>query len=135
MSTLAHHSPNSQHQHSEPDRPDHHPSGITSRVPGLYFAGLPANFTRNSRNSVYRAVDYTFIHHVPEHIRRNPKERPDNRRAINFVHIIFVEQEFVETVRPLGKFLRRVWLAYINPPSHKQSDNRKHHRRPSQSVK
>src|SRR5580658_7460006 len=135
MSTLAHHSPNSQHQHSEAHSADHHPCGITSRVPGLYFASLSPNFSRHTRHAVHRAVDHALVHHVPEHIRRNPKKRTNNQRRINLVHIIFIEQKLVETVRPLGKFLWRVRLTNVKPPSHKQSDNREHHRWPSQSVK
>src|ERR1700728_250580 len=135
MSTLAHHPPNSQHQHSKSHSSDHNPRGVSSRVSGLYFASLPANSTCHSRDAVYRAVDDAFVHHVPEHVCRNPKKRTNNQRGIYFVHIIFIEQKFVETVRALGKFLWRVRLAYVKPPSHQQSDNREHYRRPGQSVK
>src|ERR1700683_4160351 len=135
MSTLAHHPPNSQHQRSKAHSADHHPYGITSRVPGLYFASLPANFARHGRDTVHSSVDDALVHHVPEHVRRDPKERPDNHRTIDFVHIIFIEQKLVETVTPPGKFFGPGGVTNKNPQSHKQPDDRKHHRWPSQRVK
>src|SRR5215831_3452650 len=105
-----------QEQRRETDCADNHPRRVAARVAGLQLPRLAAGGLRRVGRAIDRAIDHAFVDDVPEDFGREPHQRRDDQRAVNFVDEILVVDQRVEPAEAFRQALGPLGVAEIEPP-------------------
>src|SRR5271165_2674821 len=106
------------------ERSDDYPYRVAASVAGLGVANGVAESGGAVGDAVDGAVDGFDVDDFPKDIFGEPDQRTNDGRGVEFVHVIFVEQRFVNGLQGFGELLGLAGLLQIEPEGGEQADGR-----------
>src|SRR5271169_6436665 len=116
------------------DGAEQNPSRITAQVAGLNSSQHAADAHGFRGCSVYhQAVDGPFVYNSPEDFFRTHSYRLHKNRIVDFIHVIFMNQGFVESVKAASDSAGYLGRLQIEPPGEQNAYRRERQRESHQS--